>query len=112
MLTSATAPSDGLRSCARVWEPHSGRWMAVRTNQPGVQFYTGNYLDGKLPGRNGAKYHRHTGFCLETQAFPDSPNQPHFPSVVLRRGMVYKHVTTHEFGASATPPTGPIAACG
>lgn len=108
VLTSPVNPEDGLRSCARVWEPQSGRWMAVRTNQPGVQFYTGNYLDGKLPGRNGAKYHRHSGFCLETQHFPDSPNKPHFPDTVLRRGQVYKHVTIHEFGVSPVPPTGPI----
>lgn len=109
VLTSPAHPTDGLRPCARVWEPHSGRWMTVRTDQPGVQFYTGNFLTGQLPGRDGAKYHRHTGFCLETQHFPDSPNQPHFPSTVLRRGQVYKHVTVHEFGASAVPPTGPIA---
>jgi aldose 1-epimerase len=108
VLTSAPDPSDGLFPCARVWEPHTGRWMTVRTTQPGVQFYTGNFLNGQLPGRGGAKYHRHTGFCLETQHFPDSPNRPHFPSTVLRRGQAYSHVTVHEFGASATPPMGPI----
>jgi aldose 1-epimerase len=110
VLTSPAHAADGLRPCARVWEPQTGRWMSVRTDQPGVQFYTGNFLNGQMPGRGNAKYHRHSGFCLETQHFPDSPNQPHFPSTVLRRGQVYRHVTVHEFGASATPPTGPIAA--
>jgi len=97
---------DGLRPCARVFEPDSGRWMAVRTDQPGVQFYTGNYLDG-LEGRGGVLYARHHGFCLETQNFPDSANQSHFPSILLRPGQRYTHMTVHEFGASSLPPRGP-----
>ena len=99
--------ADGLRPAARVHESASGRWMSVRTDQPGVQFYTGNYLEGK-PGRGGVAYGRHHGFCLETQHFPDSVNQGHFPPVVLRPGERYSHTTEHCFGASAAPPEGPI----
>ena len=97
--------ADGLRPVARVWEPTSGRWMAVRTDQPGVQFYTGNYLEG-VAGRGGTPYGKHHGFCLETQRFPDSVNRPHFPSAILRPGEEYTHTTVHEFGASRTPPEG------
>ena len=103
---SGPSAADGLRPVARVWEPRGGRWMSVRTDQPGVQFYTGNYLDG-LAGRGGTKYGKHHGFCLETQTFPDSVNRPHFPSNTLRPGDKYKHVTIHEFGcAPDAPPTG------
>lgn len=97
--------ADGMRPVARVWEPSSGRWMAVRTDQPGVQLYTGNYLDGS-PGRGGVSYGKHHGFCLETQRFPDTPNRPHFPSCVLHPGQVYTHTTVHEFGTASKPPTG------
>ena len=97
---------DGLRPVARVWEPASGRWVAVRTDQPGVQYYTGNYLDG-VAGRGSTSYGKHHGFCLETQRFPDSVNRPHFPSAILRPGEVYTHTTVHQFGASRTPPEGP-----
>ncbi|KAL3893064.1 MAG: hypothetical protein SGPRY_014509 [Prymnesium sp.] len=91
------APSvDGLRDVATVLEPSTGRMMRVRTDQPGVQFYTGNYLDG-LVGRGGVTYGRHHGFCLETQVFPDSPNHPHFPSAILHPGQRYTHTTTHDF---------------
>jgi len=100
---------DGLRACGRVYEPTSGRCMTVTTDQPGVQFYTAGYLDGSLEGRGGAKYHKFAGFCLETQHFPDSPNHPHFPSTVLRRGEVYRTTTVYKFDASPSPPTGPIA---
>ena len=99
----ASDGADGLRPVARVWEPTSGRWMAVRTDQPGVQFYTGNYLDG-VAGRGGTPYGKHHGFCLETQHFPDSVNRSHFPPVWLRPGQQYMHKTVHEFGASAAPP--------
>jgi len=92
------APADdGLREVATVRDAVSGRTMRVRTDQPGVQFYTGNYLDG-LTGRGGVSYGRHHGFCLETQHFPDSVNHPHFPSTLLAPGQRYKHVTTHDFG--------------
>ena len=102
---SEAAGADGLRPVARVWEPTTGRWMSVRTDQPGVQFYTGNYLDG-LAGRGGTSYGKHHGFCLETQHFPDGVNRPHFPQITLRPGDKYKHVTVHGFGASGAPPTG------
>ena len=103
---SAPTGTDGLRPVARVWEPTTGRWMSVRSDQPGVQFYTGNYLDG-LAGRGvGTSYGQHHGFCLETQTFPDAVNRPHFPSPVLRPGEKYSHVTVHTFGASASAPTG------
>jgi aldose 1-epimerase len=72
--------------------------MDVYTTQPGVQFYTGNMLDGSLRGRDGRVYAKHTGFCLETQHFPDSPNQPQFPSTVLEPGGTYRQTTIYQFG--------------
>ncbi len=82
---------------ARVLEPASGRVLEVWTTEPGVQFYTGNFLDGKTPGKSGHTYPRRNAFCLETQHFPDSPNQPKFPSVVLNPGERYHTVTTYKF---------------
>ena len=89
--------SGGLAMAASVAEPASGRVLTVSTTQPGVQFYTGNFLDGTLIGRGGALVNRRTGFCLETQHFPDAPNQPHFPSTVLRAGEAYAQSTVFEF---------------
>ena len=77
---------------ATVYEPTSGRVLEVSTTEPGVQFYTGNFLDGKLSGK-GATYSKRMGFCLETEHYPDSPNQPQFPSVVLRPGETYNTST-------------------
>ena len=71
--------------------------MEVSTAEPGVQFYTGNFLDGSIVGRGGTKYVKRSGFCLETQHFPDSPNKPAFPSVVLRPGQTYKTSTQYTF---------------
>jgi aldose 1-epimerase len=82
---------------ARVVEPTSGRVMEVWTTEPGVQFYTGNFLDGKTPGKGGLTYPRRNAFCLETQHFPDSPNQPKFPSVILKSGERYHTITTYKF---------------
>jgi aldose 1-epimerase len=82
---------------ARVVEPTSGRVMEVWTTEPGIQFYTGNFLDGKTAGKGGATYPKRNAFCLETQHFPDSPNQPKFPSVVLNAGEHYRTVTTYKF---------------
>jgi aldose 1-epimerase len=82
---------------ARVRESQSGRTMYVRTTEPGIQFYTGNFLDGKLIGVGGVKYEKHHAFCLETQHFPDSPNQPKFPSTVLRPGETFHSETIYEF---------------
>lgn len=84
---------------ATVYEPTTGRVLEVSTTQPGVQFYTGNFLDGSLTGKNGKVYARRTGFCLETQHFPDSPNKPEFPSVVLKPGEKYQEATTFKFSA-------------
>ncbi len=86
----------GLALAAKVTEPKSGRVMEVFTTDPGVQLYTGNYLDG-ISGKGGANYQSRDALCLETQHFPDSPNQPGFPSTVLRPGEEYKHLTVHKF---------------
>jgi len=86
-----------MKLCARVFEPTSGRVMEIRTTEPGVQFYTGNFLDGTLTGKDGKVYQKHDAFCLETQHFPDSPNKPDFPSVVLRPGEKYDITTVHKF---------------
>lgn len=82
---------------ARVVEPNSGRVLEVWTTEPGIQFYTGNFLDGKAVGKGGATYPKRSAFCLETQHFPDSPNQPKFPPVVLEPGKTYHTVTTYKF---------------
>jgi len=83
----------------RVTEPKSGRVMEVLTTQPGVQLYTGNKLDGKLRGKGGKAYQSRYGFCLETQHFPDSPNKPTFPSVVLKPGERFQSTTIYRFSA-------------
>ena len=85
---------------ARVSEPQSGRTMEVWTTEPGVQFYTGNFLDGSLVGKGGTRYVKHFGFCLETQHFPDSPNRPEFPSTVLRKGQKYSQLTVLKFSVA------------
>jgi aldose 1-epimerase len=82
---------------ARVYEPKTGRVLEIATDQPGIQFYSGNFLDGTLTGKRGVTYRKHDGFCLETQHFPDSPNHAHFPSTVLRPGQTYRTTTTHKF---------------
>ncbi|RZK22764.1 MAG: galactose mutarotase [Hymenobacter sp.] len=83
---------------ATVYEPISGRTLEVYTDQPGVQFYTGNFLNSTLTGQGGTVYGPHAGFCLETQHFPDSPNQPAFPSTKLRPGETFHSVTEYRFG--------------
>ncbi|UCE99435.1 MAG: galactose mutarotase [Planctomycetota bacterium] len=87
-----------LALAASVYEPNSGRVMEISTTEPAIQFYSGNFLDGSNKGK-GAVYNKHNGFCLETQHFPDSPNQPDFPSVVLKPGEKYTHLTVHKFSA-------------
>ena len=82
---------------ARVREAGTGRVMEVRSTEPGVQFYTGNFLDGSITGKAGHVYGKRTGFCLETQHFPDSPNQPSFPSTLLRPDGEYKTRTVFAF---------------
>ncbi len=88
-----------LALAARVHDPKSGRVMEVWTTEPGVQFYTGNFLDGSRTGLGGVVYAQHHGFCLETQHFPDSVNHPNFPSSILRPGQTLKSTTTHKFSA-------------
>jgi aldose 1-epimerase len=88
---------DTMALAVRVYEPTSGRVMEIYTTEPGIQFYSGNFLDGSITGKQGKVYYKHYGFCLETQHFPDSPNKPHFPSVVLRPGEKYTHETIHKF---------------
>ena len=82
---------------ARVREPGSGRVLELFTTQPAVQFYTSNFLDGDLRGKGGQVYQKHGAFCLETQHYPDAPNQPAFPSTVLRPGEQYQHTTIYRF---------------
>ena len=89
---------NGLDKVASVYEPASGRYMEVLTTQPGLQFYSGNFLDGTLTNtKGGKKYVQHAALCLETQHFPDSPNQPSFPSTILKPGETYHHVTVYKF---------------
>ena len=88
---------------ARVEEPASGRVLEVSTTEPGMQFYTGNFLDGTLKGKSGRAYARRTGFALETQHYPDSPNHPEFPTTVLRPGETYRSKTVFAFTVSAAP---------
>ena len=88
-----------LRLAATAYEATSGRVMQVWTTEPGVQFYTGNFLDGTLTGKAGKVYQRRFGFCFETQHYPDSPNHPTFPTTTLKKGQTYKSTTTYRFSA-------------
>ncbi|PJJ58757.1 aldose epimerase family protein [Hymenobacter chitinivorans] len=90
-----------LRPVALVSEPTSGRTLQVLTTEPGIQFYTGNFLAGTLTGKGGTVYGKHAGFCLETQHFPDSPNQPKFPSTTLQPGQTLQSTTIYKFGIQA-----------
>ena len=93
-------PTEGVdepRLAAKVYEPETGRVLLVNTTAPGLQLYTGNFLDGALVGKSGRPYVHRGGLCLETQHFPDSPNQPEFPSTVLRPGETYRQVTEYQF---------------
>ncbi|MFC1539182.1 aldose epimerase family protein [Candidatus Latescibacterota bacterium] len=86
-----------LISAARVYEPSTGRILEVETTQPGIQFYSGNFLDGSAVGKKGITYWKRYGFCLETQHFPDSPNKPNFPSTVLSPGEKFTETTVYRF---------------
>jgi aldose 1-epimerase len=90
-------PRDSLALAARVVEPRTGRALEVYTTEPGVQFYTGNFLDGRITGKDGRVHGHRTGFTLETQHYPNTPNRPQFPSVVLRPGSVYRSRTIYRF---------------
>lgn len=101
----AVSDWDGsLRPAARAWSPDTGISLEVLTTLPGVQFYTGNFLDGCPRGKEGAPYAKGWAFCLETQYFPDSPNHPAFPSAALAPGAVYESRTVYRFGAGAGQP--------
>ncbi len=97
-------PDDGLRTAARVHHPASGRLLEVLTDQPSVQFYSGNFLDGSATGRGGRSMRQGDGLCLETQHFPDSPNRPDFPPTVLRPGETYATRTLNRFSTVSLGP--------
>ena len=88
-----------MRLAATAFEPTSGRVMQVWTTEPGMQFYTGNFLDGTLTGKAGKLYPRRSGFCFETQHYPDSPNQPTFPTTTLKKGATYRSTTIYRFSS-------------
>ena len=90
-----------LKLCAKVREPRSGRTMEMFTTEPGVQFYTGNFLDGKDKGKSGGVYQKHWGFCLEAQHFPDSVNKPNFPNAILKPGDTYRQTTVYQVRGGA-----------
>jgi aldose 1-epimerase len=90
---------NGLVLAARVYEPTSGRVLEVSTTEPGVQFYSGNFLDGSVTGKQGHVYKRRYGFCLETQHYPDSPNHPDFPTTILKPGETFRSQTVFKFSA-------------
>jgi aldose 1-epimerase len=89
---------NGPEMIGSLYHAGSGRYMEVFTSEPGIQFYSGNFLDGTLKNaRGGAKYIKHAGLCLETQHFPDSPNQPAFPNTILNPGETYTQTTVYKF---------------
>jgi len=94
----ADAQRSGIEKSATVYEPITGRVMDVYTDQPGVQFYSSNFLKGNLKGKGGVTYNQYAGLCLETQHFPDSPNQPKFPSTELKPGETFRSTTEYRFG--------------
>jgi aldose 1-epimerase len=91
--------ADDLVLAARLSDPRSGRMLEISTNQPGIQFYDGSFLDGSVTGRGGRRYGPRAGLCLEPQNFPDAPNHPNFPSCRLEPGQVYTSVVAYGFGA-------------
>ena len=92
-------PENRFDMIATLYHQPSGRYMEVRTTEPGIQFYSGNFLNGTLKNtRGGIKYGQHAGLCLETQHFPDSPNQPAFPTAILQPGETYQQITVYKFG--------------
>jgi aldose 1-epimerase len=92
-----------LHQAAFVEDPASGRTLTVQTTEPGLQFYSGNFLSGAVKGFSGHAYEKHDGFALETQHFPDSPNQASFPSTVLRPGQRWHSETVLTFGTAPSP---------
>ena len=90
-------PQNEISLAATLHEPTSGRYMEVWTTEPGIQFYSGNFLDGTIKGKGGVAYQQRWGLCLETQHFPDSPNKPDFPLTTLRPGQVLRSTTEFRF---------------
>lgn len=98
VLIEAKGKETGLAGhAAELYDPLSGRVMRLYTTEPGLQFYSGNFLDGTITGKNGQVYVKHAGLCLEPQRFPDSPNQPHFPNTILQPGETYRQTSVLEF---------------
>jgi aldose 1-epimerase len=91
--------SAELKQAAELHDPASGRTLEIWTTEPAIQFYSGNFLDGRSHGKNGVAYAKHAGLCLETQHYPDSPNHPEFPSTILRPGQTFNSLTTYRFSA-------------
>jgi len=92
-------PENRFDLVASLYHQASGRYMEVRTTEPGIQFYSGNFINGRLKNtRDGVKYVKYAGLCLETQHFPDSPNQPAFPNTILKPGETYQQITVYKFG--------------
>ena len=89
--------TDFSEEAARAYDPGSGRVLEIWTTQPGIQFYSGNFLDGTVAGKGGVKYGRRSAFALETQHFPDSPNQPKFPTTELKAGRWFRSTTIYKF---------------
>lgn len=99
VLARGDAAADELVVAAKVWEPQSGRMVEITTTEPAVQFYSGNFLNGDLTGKQGQAYGHRSGFALETQHYPDSPNQEAFPSTTLKPGETYRSRTVYRFSA-------------
>jgi aldose 1-epimerase len=95
-----SAYDGSLKPAVRLYEPGSGRVLDILTTQPGIQFYSGNFLDGSYTGKRGVVYEQYTGLCLEPQHFPDAPNHANFPSTVLPPGELYKHVSVYRFSCA------------
>ena len=91
---------SGLRLAARLEAPRSGRTLELLTDQPGLQLYSGNYLDGSIAGKGGRLYRQSDAMCLEPQIWPDAPNRPDFPDARLAPGGVYQHNTVYRFGSA------------
>ena len=97
ILNGQNTEGSPLHSAATLFEPESNRFMEVLTTEPAIQFYSGNFLDGTIRGKNGVIYQRRSGLCLETEHYPDTPNQPKFPTTVLKKGQTYRSTTVYKF---------------
>ena len=100
IVNGALSAGGKLAVAAKAYEPVSGRVMEVLTTEPGIQFYSGNFLDGSITGKGGQVYGQRYGFCLETQHYPDSPNKPQFPTTTLKKGARYRTTTIYKFSTT------------